>query len=118
MPTRAATGASTQSDTAGAVAEGLKMASTALGGSPPTLGVIFASPRHDLLTALASARRAAPDAAFVGCTTAGEITERGLTRGGVAGFLPASAQMPFRLPTAKSGKAHPARAPPQPGPGH
>jgi hypothetical protein len=110
MPTRAATGVSTHSDTAVAVTEGLKMASTALGGSPPILGVLFASPHHDLASALASARRAVPDATFVGCTTAGEITERGLTRGGLAVLLLASDEMLFDVRTARRVKADPSRA--------
>ena len=47
------------------------MAMPALNGAPPTLGVVFASPKHDLGAALAAAKRAVPAAAFVGCNHRG-----------------------------------------------
>jgi len=76
MPTKAATGFSTEADTRTAVSNSLKQATTGLDGANPSLGVVFASPRHDLGGALAAAKQAVPGAEFVGCTTAGEITER------------------------------------------
>ena len=110
MPTQAATGFSTQSDTAFAVDESLRMATKALKKKVPTLGIVFASPRHDLGAALTAAQRALPAATFVGCTTAGEITEQGLTRGGLAVMLLSSADMLVDLRTASGVKANPKQA--------
>ena len=110
MPTKAATGFSKDAGTTDAVAQSLTMANRALGGAPPSLGVVFASPRHDLGTALASAKRAMPATTFVGCTTAGEITEQGLTRGGLAMMLLSTAEMQLELRTATDVKADPKRA--------
>jgi methyl-accepting chemotaxis protein len=45
------------------------------------------SPSHDLEQVLAIAQRLLPEAEFTGCTTAGEITERGPTHRGVAVML-------------------------------
>jgi hypothetical protein len=109
MATRAATGVSTDFHTAAAVAEALKMASNPL-GSAPTLGILFASPRHDLSSALAAARQLHPGTVFVGSTTAGEITERGLTKGGMAVLLLASDEMVLDVRTARKVKADPAGA--------
>jgi len=110
MPTQAATGFSTNADTATAVDESLRMASKPLQGRTPSLGIVFASPRHDLAAALGAAKRAVPAATFVGCTTAGEITEQGLTRGGLAVMLLSSAEMLLDLKTAKDVKASPRQA--------
>ena len=110
MPTKAATGFSTHADTAAAVDESVKMASKALQGAPPSLGVVFASPRHDLAAALSAAKRAMPAATFAGCTTAGEITEQGLTRGGLAFMLLSSSDMQLELRTATGVKGDPRAA--------
>ena len=110
MPTQAATGFSTNADTAFAVDESLKMASRSLNGRTPSLGIVFASPRHDIGAALTLAQRVVPAATFVGCTTAGEITEHGLTRGGLALMLLSSADMMLDLKTAKNVKASPRQA--------
>jgi methyl-accepting chemotaxis protein len=85
--TTAGTGRSTLGDTTKATEQALGQALQALGGAPPTYGFLFASPKHDVAAALASASRLAPGAAFVASTTAGEITQRGLTRGGMAVLL-------------------------------
>lgn len=53
----------------------------------PTLGVLFVSGAHSIDLAFRAAKAAAPGCAFVGSQTAGEITERGLSRGGVAVLL-------------------------------
>jgi hypothetical protein len=110
MPTQAATGFSTNADTAFAVDESLKMASRSLNGRTPSLGIVFASPRHDIGAALTLAQRVVPAATFVGCTTAGEITEQGLTHGGLAVMLLSSADMMLDLKTAKGVKASPRQA--------
>ena len=110
MPTKAATGFSKDARTTDAVNESLTMAQKTLQGAPPSLGIVFASPRHDLGTALASAKRAMPATTFVGSTTAGEITEQGLTRGGLAMMLLSTADMQLELRTANDVKADPKRA--------
>ncbi len=110
MPTKAATGFSTNADTKRAVDEAVAMSLRVLQAAPPSLGVVFASPRHDLGTALKAAGRAMPSATFVGCTTAGEITEHGLTRGGLAVLLLSSSDMRLDLRTATEVKADPKKA--------
>jgi len=110
MSTKAATGFSTHADTARAVDDSLKMALAGLAGAASTLGVVFASPRHDLGAALDAAKRALPAVTFVGCTTAGEITEHGLTRGGLALLLLASSDVLFSMRSATDVKADPRRA--------
>jgi hypothetical protein len=49
-------------------------------------------------------------ATFLGCTTAGEITERGLTHGGVAALVVSSPDTAFELRTQTGVKADPALA--------
>ena len=110
MPTKAATGFSKEAGTKDAVAQSVTMAKQALQGAEPSLGVVFASPRHDLAAAMAAARSAAPGATVVGCTTAGEITEQGLTRGGLAVLLLSSSEMRLDLRTATDVKADPKQA--------
>ena len=103
-------GQSTVTDTRRAVEEAVRMALKPLGGSPPSFGFLFVAPRHDLGVALGVAERCAPGASFMGCTTAGEITERGLTRGGVAALVISSPDTAFELRTEKGVKADPASA--------
>lgn len=110
MSTKAATGFSVHADTARAVDDSLKTALKALAGAPATLGVVFASPRHDLGAALDAAKRALPSVTFVGCTTAGEITENGLTRGGLALLLLSSSDLLLSMRSATDVKADPRRA--------
>ena len=52
-----------------------------------SLGLLFVAPDLRLADALATARAELPAVDFVACTTAGELTERGLTRGGVSLIL-------------------------------
>jgi hypothetical protein len=85
--TLCATGASTAPDLRTAVDASLQQALAAMDGRAPGLGFVFASPGHDLATVLARARKLVPGADFVGCSTAGELTERGLTHRGVASLL-------------------------------
>jgi len=53
----------------------------------PDLGLLFVSPDLSLADAMGEARTLLPNTDFIGCSTAGEITERGLTDGGVAILL-------------------------------
>jgi methyl-accepting chemotaxis protein len=106
----AGTGRSTLPDTTRAAEQALEQALRSLAGAPPTFGLLFVSPRHDLATALAVARRLAPDAAFVGSTSAGEITQRGLTRGGMAALVVSAPETTVTARTASGVKADPAAA--------
>jgi hypothetical protein len=83
----AASGRGTGGNTSRAVAEALVGAGRRLSGRAASYGFLFVGPEHDLAMALGDARRAHPSADFIGCTTAGEITEAGLTHGGVAALL-------------------------------
>jgi hypothetical protein len=83
MRTVVATGASALPAAKAAVAEAVKKALAGLGGARPTYGLLFASPDIDLTVALAAAR-AATGAELVASSTAGQITEDGLSHAGVA----------------------------------
>jgi hypothetical protein len=85
--TLCASGASVHPDLRAAVTASLQQALAAFEGRAPALGFVFATPGHDLASALATARALAADTDFVGCSTAGELTERGLTHAGVAALL-------------------------------
>jgi methyl-accepting chemotaxis protein len=93
MSTVAASGTSTSLKTANAAAEAIAMARRGLNGREPTMGFAFVSPQHDLGTALEVAEKASGAVPFIGCTTAGEITERGLTHGGLSVLLLATDSM-------------------------
>jgi hypothetical protein len=110
MSTVAGSGRSLVADTRTAVTEAVREALNPLGTAKPTFGLIFASPKHDLAVALAAAEKQVPGTAFFGCSTAGEITERGLTRGNVAALVVASDETAVALSTATAVKADPAAA--------
>lgn len=110
MPTIAGSGRSMSPDTQLAASEAVRTVLGSLGSAKPTFGLVFASPRHDLARALTAAEKAAPGAAFFGCSTAGEVTERGLTRGSLAALVVASDDTAVTLATASSVKADPAAA--------
>jgi methyl-accepting chemotaxis protein len=110
MSTSAATGVSTNPDTAAAVSEALSQARVSLAGQAPALGILFASPKHDLQAALCAAQKVGGGAPFVGSTTAGEITERGLVHGGVALMLLASDEMLLDVSLARGVKGDTTRA--------
>jgi len=106
MATIAGSGRSTQLDSRAAAAEAVRIAQAPLGDAPPTFGVLFASPKHDLAAALAAAEQAS-GAAFFGCTTAGEITEKGLTKGHLAVMVVSSDEMVAQVASATGVKADP-----------
>ena len=89
MSTVCGSGGSTAESTDEAVRSAVERALAKMEGAAPSVGLLFASPRHPLDAALSTARAAAPDAEWIGCSTAGEITEAGRTDGGVAVFLAA-----------------------------
>ncbi|MBK8999366.1 MAG: FIST C-terminal domain-containing protein [Myxococcales bacterium] len=80
-------GASSEPGAIAAINEAITQAKAQLGGKNADLAFVFASPRHALAEALGEAKRRLPRVDVVACTTAGEITERGLTRGGVSVML-------------------------------
>jgi methyl-accepting chemotaxis protein len=89
VTTRVATGASASGPARTAVANAVRDALAHLDGVKPTFGFLFASADLDLAEGLATASEITR-AEIIGCTTAGEITERGLTHGGIALMLVAS----------------------------
>jgi methyl-accepting chemotaxis protein len=89
MPSRTGTGASTHHFAKSAVTEATGKALSRLDGAKPSFGFLFASPHLVLAEALALSGEIS-GADMVGCSTAGEITEHGLTHGGVAVMLVAS----------------------------
>lgn len=89
MGTVTASGSSKLFDSDAAAREAVRAALQGLDGRQPSVGFLFASPAHDLGRALRAAREASR-ANIIGCSTAGEITERGLTHGGLALLLVAS----------------------------
>src|SRR5262245_48838611 len=97
MATFAASGASAVAVTKTAVTAAIHAAVTQLGKKKPTLAFLFVAPRHDLKEGLVIARDLLPGAAVLGCTTAGEITERGNTNGGVSVLVVSSEEMQTTL---------------------
>lgn len=95
--TRAGTGGASAPDTAEAVAGALSCARAALGGGEPDLGIVFASPVHPLADVMTFARQTLPGADWVGCSSAGELTEAGATRGGISAMLISFGDAAFRL---------------------
>jgi len=75
------------------------MALEGLQGAAPTLGFVFCSPALALAECLRSASQVAKGAQLIGCTTAGEFTERGLIHGGVVVML-LSTDAPHQVQTA------------------
>jgi hypothetical protein len=65
----------------------LGVAREKLGATQPNLGILFVSARFSLAEVLAAARRELPGTDFLACTSAGELTDAGLMRGGVAVML-------------------------------
>jgi methyl-accepting chemotaxis protein len=72
-----------------AIHEATRAAMEPLGKEKPKFGFLFTSPDADLAAAIGLVRDIS-GAEVIGCTTAGEITEKGLTHGGVALLLVAS----------------------------
>jgi hypothetical protein len=110
LATRAGSGASSRTETDAAAEHAAREALASLGGCAPVFGVVFASPRHDLARAIGAVRRAAAGAPVLGCSTAGEITERGLTRGGLSVMLVSSDRMLVDVREARSVAADPRAA--------
>jgi hypothetical protein len=90
MTTIAGSGTSRSADPKTAANEAVRRAGARLGNAKPTFGFVFASPERDLAATLARVTEAADGAHVVGCTTAGELTEGGLSHGGIAVLLVSS----------------------------
>jgi hypothetical protein len=101
MATSMATGSSILSQTEPATKAAVRSSLASLNGKP-TVGILFASPKHDLKKALAAAAETLPDTPLVGCSTAGEISERGVTHGGITATLIASDELACSIKTASN----------------
>jgi len=98
MATRTATGSSKASQTDVATRSALQGGLASL-AAKPDIGILFGSPKHDLKKILSVAKDMLPTTQFLGCSTAGEITERGLTQGGISAMLVASDEMAYSIKT-------------------
>jgi methyl-accepting chemotaxis protein len=107
MPTTTASGASKHRDSFAAGVEAANTAVAKLRGEAPDYGFVFASPTHDLGAVLRGAREAAGALDVIGCTTAGEITEGGLTHEGVSLMLVASKSSAASVAFASGLRANP-----------
>ena len=87
---------------AAATRAAIRDARAQLAGAKPDLALVFASPELDLGEVLAAAAEAAPKLEIAACTTAGELTERGLTQGGVAVMLTAWGEAQHALALAEA----------------
>lgn len=105
MSTVTASGLSKNKDAGLAAAEAVTAAMADLRGEKPGFGFLFVSPDHDLRAALAAACKASSCSEIIGCTTAGEITERGLVHQGIAVLLVASTTSAARVSFAERLKA-------------
>ncbi len=99
MATRVATGSSILSQTEAATKGALRAGMASL-RAEPSVGILFGSSKHDLKRALAVAAETMPRTAFVGASTAGEITERGSTHGALSAVLLSSDDLAFSIKTA------------------
>ncbi len=108
MTTLGSSGASTLKDTQAAVTAAIAQAKAKV--PSPSLGVLFVGGAHSVDLAFRAAKAAAPGCQFVGTQTAGEITERGLTRGGVAVLLLSGDGLMVETAGAVGVKANPANA--------
>jgi len=99
------TGQSETEDTRTAAGEATRQALKMLQGRKARLGFMFASAKHSLKEAMDAALQAAPGMELVASHTAGELTERGLSRGGIAVLLIASERVHFDVQGAFGVKA-------------
>jgi methyl-accepting chemotaxis protein len=90
MTTIVGSASSRSSDPKTAATEAVRRARVRLGEAKPSYGFVFASPDRDLQATLAHVTEAAEGAQIVGATTAGELTEAGLSHGSVTVMLVAS----------------------------
>jgi hypothetical protein len=97
----AGTGRSTLADAAAAGRQAATSALSGLGGSPPSLVIVFVSIRYDLAALVAGIREVTGDAPVVGATSCGTFTEGHLIGPDTAGVCVAAlAGGPYRFGTA------------------
>lgn len=87
MSTICSSGASISANASAAVDESIAPALAALGDRKADLAFIFASPKYDLEQVVQEAKARLEGVDILATTTAGEITERGLTRKGMGVLL-------------------------------
>ena len=109
MGTRVGSGSSVGYPTESAAREATRSAIAKLGSGRPRFGLLFAGPEHDLGVALTAMQEAAGGADGVGCSTAGEFTEDGLTHGGVVAVLIASDDLVHQVAFGSGMKSDPSR---------
>ena len=107
MTNRVGSGRAVGPDAKAASTEATRMALESLAGSKPSFGFVFSSPALSLSECLRTAAGLAKGARLMGCTTAGEFTQRGLIHGGVAVLL-VSTDSPILAHTARGVGASPA----------
>ena len=100
MDNAVGSGQSETQDTRTATGEATRQALKALGGRKARLGFFFVSSRHPLKDVLAATAEVSPGTDVVATHTAGELTERGLSRGGLACLLVASERLHFDVQAA------------------
>lgn len=90
MTTIVGSASSRSADPKTAATDAVRRARARFGNAKPGYGLVFASPDRDLQATLAAVSEAAEGAQVVGATTAGELTENGLSHGSVSVMLVAS----------------------------
>lgn len=98
-------GQSEVGDTRQAAALATRQALKGLDGRRARLGFLFASARHDLKAVLDAAAEASPGTELLATHTAGELTERGLSRGGISCLLIATDRLHFDVQAATGVRA-------------
>ena len=96
IQTTTATGASSATTSRNALREAMTGALRRL-GRRPTTGFVFCSPTLSLEDVMAMATELQPDAAWLGCTTAGQFTEQGLVNSGLVVMLIAGDELEQEL---------------------
>src|SRR2546428_3579699 len=99
MANKVGSGRSVGPDAARTSAEAARAALEGLAGAKPAIGFLFASPSLPLGECLRSASQVTNGARLIGCSTAGEFTEKGLSHGGVVVML-VSTDSPHLMHTA------------------
>jgi methyl-accepting chemotaxis protein len=101
MDNASGSGQSIAEDAAVAASEATRQALSGLRGRKASLGFVFASARHPLQRVIEAAASVTPGTDLVASHTAGELTERGRSQGGVAVLLLASDRMLFDVQLAR-----------------
>lgn len=95
--TLCASGEAVDADGVQATEKAVASALEGMGARSPSLGFLFVSPQHDLGAALGAARAVLPDVDVMAATTAGELSDKGLSHGGVSCMLAGWGEAAHRL---------------------